>query len=145
MRTRFSSGRGLGCLGLATEHNLLNITIDIKVCTDFKMLKVKVPIIFFGTQGFSAHRDGWPFHFHYFTLTVYPPFSKLLNLLSYKYQQIRISLRYLMFRLSIFPDTILETISKNWCFRGQLDNGLQRGVRHPADSALGAFNPGTNR
>ena len=58
MRTRFSSGRGLGCLGLAMEHNLLNIIIDIRVCTGFKTLKVKVPIIFFGTQGFSAHRDG---------------------------------------------------------------------------------------
>jgi hypothetical protein len=27
------------------------------VCIDFKILKVKVPIIFFGTQGFSARRD----------------------------------------------------------------------------------------
>ena len=26
--------------------------------TDFKMLKVKVPIIFFGTVGFSPRRDG---------------------------------------------------------------------------------------
>jgi hypothetical protein len=28
------------------------------MCTDFKMLKVKVPIIFFGTQGFFG-RQGW--------------------------------------------------------------------------------------
>jgi hypothetical protein len=28
------------------------------VCTDFKMLQVKVPIIFFGTPVFSARRDG---------------------------------------------------------------------------------------
>jgi len=28
------------------------------VCTEFKMLKVKVPIIFLGTVGFSPHRDG---------------------------------------------------------------------------------------
>jgi len=28
------------------------------VCTDFKMLKVKVPIIFSGTWGFPLHRDG---------------------------------------------------------------------------------------
>jgi len=27
------------------------------VYTDFKMFKVEVPIIFFGTQGFSARRD----------------------------------------------------------------------------------------
>jgi hypothetical protein len=28
------------------------------VCTDFKMLQAKVPIIFFGTPVFSARRDG---------------------------------------------------------------------------------------
>jgi hypothetical protein len=28
------------------------------VCTDFKMLQVKVPNIFFGTPVFSARRDG---------------------------------------------------------------------------------------
>jgi hypothetical protein len=28
------------------------------VCTDFKMLQVKVPITFFGTPVFSARRDG---------------------------------------------------------------------------------------
>jgi hypothetical protein len=28
------------------------------VYIDFKMLKVKVPIIFSGTQGFPARRDG---------------------------------------------------------------------------------------
>ena len=27
------------------------------VCTDFKMLEVKVPISFSGTQGFPARRD----------------------------------------------------------------------------------------
>jgi hypothetical protein len=27
------------------------------VCTNFKILKVKVPIIFSGTQGFPARRD----------------------------------------------------------------------------------------
>lgn len=27
------------------------------VCIDFKMLEVKVPIIFSGTQGFPARRD----------------------------------------------------------------------------------------
>jgi hypothetical protein len=37
----------------------------IKVCTDFKMLQVKVPIIFFGTLVFSARRDGR------YTTTVY--------------------------------------------------------------------------
>ena len=73
MRTRFSSRRGLGCLGVATEHNLLNITIDIKVCTDFKMLKVKAPIIFFGTQDFSAHRDG-PFISPTFAYRISPIF-----------------------------------------------------------------------
>jgi hypothetical protein len=59
---RFSSRRGLGCLGVAIEHNLLKIIRDIKVCTDFKILYVKVPIIFFGTPVFSARRDGRYYH-----------------------------------------------------------------------------------
>ena len=28
------------------------------MCTDFEMLKVKVPVIFLGTVGFSLRRDG---------------------------------------------------------------------------------------
>jgi hypothetical protein len=40
------------------EYNLLKIIGDLKVCTDFRMLQVKVPIIFFGTPVFSARRDG---------------------------------------------------------------------------------------
>jgi hypothetical protein len=40
------------------EYNLQKIIRDIEVCIDFKILKVKVPIVFFGTQGFSARRDG---------------------------------------------------------------------------------------
>jgi hypothetical protein len=40
------------------EYNLLKIIGDIKVYTDFKILKVKVPIIFFRMQGFLARRDG---------------------------------------------------------------------------------------
>jgi hypothetical protein len=35
------------------------------MCGDFDMYEVKVPIVFFGTQGFSAHRDG-----HYLSLRV---------------------------------------------------------------------------
>jgi hypothetical protein len=31
---------------------------DINLCIDFKVLKVKVLIIFFGTVGFSLRRDG---------------------------------------------------------------------------------------
>jgi len=31
---------------------------DIDVCTEFKMLKVKVPINFLGTVGFSQRREG---------------------------------------------------------------------------------------
>ena len=43
------------------------------MCTDFKMLQVKVPIIFFGTQGFSARRDGrYSFTFH-LTLRMHNP------------------------------------------------------------------------
>jgi hypothetical protein len=38
---------------VATEHTLEKNIGDIKVCTNFKMLQVKVPIIFFGTQGWT--------------------------------------------------------------------------------------------
>lgn len=31
---------------------------DFDVCTEFEMLKVKVPIIFLGTVGFSSLREG---------------------------------------------------------------------------------------
>jgi hypothetical protein len=34
---------------VATEHDLQENIRGIKVCTDFKMLEVKVPIIFSGT------------------------------------------------------------------------------------------------
>jgi hypothetical protein len=34
---------------VATEHNLSKDIGDIKVCADFKMPEVKVPIIFSGT------------------------------------------------------------------------------------------------
>ncbi len=39
---------GLGCPGVATGYNLKENIGDIEVCIDFKMLKVKVPIIFSG-------------------------------------------------------------------------------------------------
>jgi hypothetical protein len=48
---------GLGCT-VATEHNLLKNIGDVEVCTDFKMLKVKVQCIFFSTVGFSPRMDG---------------------------------------------------------------------------------------
>jgi len=40
------------------EHDLCKNIRDIYVCTDFEILKVKVPIIFLGTVGFSLRRDG---------------------------------------------------------------------------------------
>jgi hypothetical protein len=61
---RFSSRMGSECPGVAIEHNVLKIIGDIKVCTDFKMLQVKVPIIFFGKPVFSARTDGrYDFYF----------------------------------------------------------------------------------
>jgi hypothetical protein len=54
---RFSSKIGSECPRVAIEHNILKIIEDIKVCTDFKMLQVKVPIIFFGIPVFSAHKN----------------------------------------------------------------------------------------
>jgi hypothetical protein len=39
---------------VATEYNLKENIGDIEVCTNFKMLKIKVPIIFSRHVGFSA-------------------------------------------------------------------------------------------
>jgi hypothetical protein len=49
-------GDNANCLIVATEHDIYKNMGDIYVCTDFKMLKVKVPIIFLGTVGFSLPR-----------------------------------------------------------------------------------------
>jgi hypothetical protein len=40
------------------ERNLYNNIGDIDMCTTFKLLKVKVPKNFLGTEGFSPRRDG---------------------------------------------------------------------------------------
>jgi hypothetical protein len=45
-------------LVVAMEHNLYINIGDIDVCTEFEMLKVEVPTIFFGIVGFSPRRDG---------------------------------------------------------------------------------------
>jgi hypothetical protein len=42
---------------VATKHDLYKNIGDIDVCIEFEMLKVKVPIIFLGTVGFSLLRD----------------------------------------------------------------------------------------
>jgi len=39
------------------EHNFYQNIQDFNMCTDSEILKVEVPIIFFGTVGFSARRD----------------------------------------------------------------------------------------
>jgi hypothetical protein len=53
----FSSKKGLKCLGLATKHNLQENIRDIKVYIVFKILKVKVLIIFFSIKGFLVYKD----------------------------------------------------------------------------------------
>jgi hypothetical protein len=49
----FFSIRGSRCPGVATEYNLSENIEEIKVYAGFKMLEVKVPIIFSGTQGWT--------------------------------------------------------------------------------------------
>ena len=41
------------CSGVATEHDLYKNIGDFGACTEFKMLKVKIHIIFLGTVDFS--------------------------------------------------------------------------------------------
>jgi hypothetical protein len=40
------------------EYDLYKILGDVDMCKEFDMFKVKVPIIFFGTVGFSPCMDG---------------------------------------------------------------------------------------
>jgi len=54
----FFSKRGSECLGLATEHDLYKKIGDFDVCIEFEIFKVKVPINFLGTVGFSLRREG---------------------------------------------------------------------------------------
>ncbi len=59
MRIYFLSRRGLKYLRVATEHNLYKYIGDINIYTEFKILKVRVPIIFLNTVGFSPLREGY--------------------------------------------------------------------------------------
>jgi hypothetical protein len=49
---------------VATERDLHKNIGDVDVYTQFEMLKVKVPIIFLGTVGFSPPREGHYRVFH---------------------------------------------------------------------------------
>jgi hypothetical protein len=57
-RNVISGGSGLEYLAVATECRLYKNIGDVDVCTEFEVIKVKVPIIFLGTVGFSLPRDG---------------------------------------------------------------------------------------
>jgi hypothetical protein len=50
--------RGSECLGVAIKRDVCKEIRDNDSCTDFEVLKVKVPFIFLGTMGFSARREG---------------------------------------------------------------------------------------
>jgi len=43
---------------VAAEHDLYKAIGNTGVCIEFELLKVKVPIIFLGTVGFSLPREG---------------------------------------------------------------------------------------
>jgi hypothetical protein len=47
---------------VATEHTLQKIIGDNKVCIDFKILKVKVSIISFGTRGRTLLQNSYLLH-----------------------------------------------------------------------------------
>jgi hypothetical protein len=48
------SGRsGSECPGVAMKYDLHKNIGYADVCTEFEMLEIKVPIIFFGTQGWT--------------------------------------------------------------------------------------------
>jgi hypothetical protein len=43
---------------MTTENNIYIIMRHVIMYTEFGILKVKVPMIFLGTEGFSLRRDG---------------------------------------------------------------------------------------
>jgi hypothetical protein len=43
---------------VATEHDIYKTMGIINVCTESELYKVKVPVVFLGTVGFSLRRDG---------------------------------------------------------------------------------------
>jgi hypothetical protein len=45
-------------LRVATEYDLYKTIGNIDVCTEYELRKVKVPVFFLGTVGFSLRRDG---------------------------------------------------------------------------------------
>ena len=54
---QISSRRGSECSIVAREYDLYKSLGCIDMCRVFDVSKVKVPVIFFGTAGFSARRD----------------------------------------------------------------------------------------
>lgn len=53
-----SSKRGLECSKMAGEYALHQSLGEVDMCGGFDTFKVKVPVIYFGTGGFSPRRDG---------------------------------------------------------------------------------------
>ena len=53
-----SGKSGLEGLAVGIKYGLYKNRRYADMCIESDILKVKVPIIFFGTQGFSARRDG---------------------------------------------------------------------------------------
>jgi hypothetical protein len=41
---------------MATKYNIYRNIVNIKIYAKFEIFQVKVPLIFLGTQGFSARR-----------------------------------------------------------------------------------------
>jgi hypothetical protein len=74
------------CLEITIADNLYRIIGNFNMCIEFEFLKVKVPIIFLGTEGFSRRRDG---RYAYNKRTFQPWRYTLLLvfILFYKYQK----------------------------------------------------------
>jgi len=52
---QFSNRKSLGYLRVLIEHNLYKIVRDIKLCTNFKIYQIRVPLVFFpGTGSFGT-------------------------------------------------------------------------------------------
>ena len=64
---------------MAMEYAVYKVIGDLDLCTEFEMLKDELPIIFFGTVGFSPPREGEGRQLLFFSVSLLNPLP-LFNL-----------------------------------------------------------------
>jgi hypothetical protein len=76
---------------VAIAHNLHRTIGNIDVCAESELFKVKVPIVFLGTVGFSLRKEGRYFDLkHLIKICVYSRTASNTTILEIKYYKISI-------------------------------------------------------